>query len=60
LHDLGRNDSAYYYLELSRKMTMDIYSEKSMQQMAVLQVMYDIAKKMQKSNVLTMLPKPTK
>ncbi|NBA77080.1 tetratricopeptide repeat protein [Emticicia sp. ODNR4P] len=45
LHDLGRNDSAYYYLELSRKMTMDIYSEKSMQQMAVLQVMYDIAKK---------------
>jgi hypothetical protein len=41
-------------------MTMDIYSEKSMQQMAVLQVMYDIAKKMQKSNVLTMPPKPTK
>lgn len=45
LNMLGRNDSAYYYLEVSRKMTLDIYSEKSNQQIAVLQVMYDIAKK---------------
>lgn len=42
---MNRNDSAYYYLELSRKMALEIYSEKSSKQVALLQVMYDIARK---------------
>ncbi|MEA5258132.1 tetratricopeptide repeat protein [Arcicella aquatica] len=42
---LGRNDSAYHYLELSRKTALDIYDENSNKQLALLQVMYDISKK---------------
>lgn len=42
---MAKNDSAFYYLELSRKLALDIYSEKSNQQVAILQVMFDMAKK---------------
>jgi tetratricopeptide (TPR) repeat protein len=42
---LGQNDSAYFYLEISRKMTLDIYSEQSNQKMAMMQAIYDITKK---------------
>jgi tetratricopeptide (TPR) repeat protein len=39
------NDSAFYYLELSRKILLEIYSEESNNQIAFLQVQYDINKK---------------
>lgn len=42
---MGRNDSAFHYLELSRKTALDIYDENSNKQLALLQVMYDITKK---------------
>lgn len=42
---LGRNDSAYYYLELSRKNLQEIYSRESGKQVALLQVIYDIERK---------------
>ncbi len=41
---LGRNDSAFYYLELSRKYLLDIYSQESSKQMAFLQAQYDSEK----------------
>ncbi|SEW37873.1 Tetratricopeptide repeat-containing protein [Chitinophaga sp. YR573] len=51
-HDLGRtykllnqNDSAYYYLELSRRATIDIYSAENNRQTAFLSVLFDIGKK---------------
>ena len=42
---LGRNDSAYFYLDISRKMTLDIYSDQNNQKIAMMQVIYDITKK---------------
>jgi tetratricopeptide (TPR) repeat protein len=42
---LHNNDSAYYYLELSRRVTIDIYSGENNRQTAFLSVLYDIDKK---------------
>jgi tetratricopeptide (TPR) repeat protein len=42
---LGRNDSAYYYMEWSRKCLLDIYSAQNNQQMSFLQIIYDTNKK---------------
>jgi tetratricopeptide (TPR) repeat protein len=42
---MGRNDSAYYYLELSRKAQQEIYSEENGRQMAFIQVLYDVERK---------------
>ena len=44
-HLLHQDDSAFLYLELSRKHLLEIYSEESNKQMAFLQVQYDINKK---------------
>ncbi len=44
-HLLNRDDSAYYYLELSRKALLDIYSGDNNKQVAFLQVLNDIGKK---------------
>ncbi|HWV69143.1 tetratricopeptide repeat protein [Chitinophaga sp.] len=41
----GRNDSAYYYMEYSRKCLLDIYSAQNNQQMNFLQILYDTNKK---------------
>ena len=50
--DLGRTyelmqqmDSAYHYAELSRKYSLDVYSQDGMKQTTFLQVLYDINKK---------------
>ncbi|WP_158825857.1 tetratricopeptide repeat protein [Mucilaginibacter lacusdianchii] len=50
--DLGKSyqllkqmDSAYHYLELSRKYSLEIYSKEGLNQTAFLQVLYDINKK---------------
>jgi tetratricopeptide (TPR) repeat protein len=42
---LGRDDSAFYYLDLSRKYLLDIYSRESSVQMAFLQAQNDAQKK---------------
>lgn len=42
---LNQNDSAYHYLELSRKHLLQIYSEQSNQQMSFLQIIYSMDKK---------------
>lgn len=42
---LGRDDSAYHYLELSRRVTIDIYSKEINRQTAFLSVLFDIGKK---------------
>jgi tetratricopeptide (TPR) repeat protein len=42
---LGMNDSAYYYLELSREHLLEIYSRESSKQVALLQTMYGMEKK---------------
>lgn len=42
---LGRADSAYHYIELSRRATIDIYSRENNRQTAFLSVLYDIDKK---------------
>lgn len=42
---MGNNDSAFYYLEISRGHLLDIYSEESGKQLALLQTMFDIEKK---------------
>ena len=44
-HLLGKEDSAYHYLELSRRATLDIYSGENNRQTAFLSVLYDIDKK---------------
>lgn len=44
-HLLKQYDSAYYYLELSRRNTIDIYSKENNRQTAFLSVLYDISKK---------------
>jgi tetratricopeptide (TPR) repeat protein len=41
---MQQNDSAVYYLEMSRKYLLDIYSRESSQQMAFLQAQYDSEK----------------
>lgn len=40
-NQLQQNDSAYHYLELSRDITMDLYSEDGIRQTAFLQVLYN-------------------
>jgi tetratricopeptide (TPR) repeat protein len=42
---LHNNDSAYYYLELSRRVTIDIYSAENNRQTAFLSTLYEIDKK---------------
>jgi tetratricopeptide (TPR) repeat protein len=42
---MNRLDSAYHYLELSRKYSLEIYSQESLNQTAFLQVLYDMDKK---------------
>lgn len=42
---LNKNDSAVYYLTLSRNHLNDIYSEESNKQLALLQTLYEIEKK---------------
>lgn len=42
---MGNNDSAYYYLELSRYHLLQIYSQENGRQVALLQTMYDMEKK---------------
>lgn len=42
---LNQNDSAYHYLELSRRVTLDIYSIENNRQTAFLSVLFDIEKK---------------
>ncbi|HEY8969625.1 MAG TPA: tetratricopeptide repeat protein [Puia sp.] len=44
-HLLGKEDSAYHYLELSRRATIDIYSRENNRQTAFLSVLFDIDKK---------------
>lgn len=42
---LNKNDSAFYYLNISRDLQSDIYSEESNKQLALLQTFYDTDKK---------------
>lgn len=42
---MGINDSAYYYLELARTYLLNIYSDESSKQVALLQTVYDTEKK---------------
>lgn len=42
---LKQHDSAYHYLELSRRVTIDIYSKENNRQTAFLSVLFDIDKK---------------
>jgi tetratricopeptide (TPR) repeat protein len=51
-HDMGKTysllndkDSAYYYVDLSRRATIDIYSAENNRQTAFLSVLFDIGKK---------------
>lgn len=44
-HLLNRDDSAFLFLEASRKHLLEIYSDENNKQMAFLQVQYDINKK---------------
>lgn len=59
-HLLGNNDSAYYYLELSRNHLLDIYSKESSKQVALLQTMYDLEKKNREIDGLTNTRKVTR
>lgn len=45
LNLLGKNDSAYEYLELSRKHLLQIYSDQNNKQMSFLQIIYSMDKK---------------
>ena len=42
---LHQMDSAYHYLELSRKYSLEVYSRESLKQTSFLQVLYDMDKK---------------
>jgi tetratricopeptide (TPR) repeat protein len=42
---LGQNDSAYYYIDLSRRASIDIYSAENNRQTAFFSVLFDIDKK---------------
>ncbi|QHS61941.1 tetratricopeptide repeat protein [Chitinophaga agri] len=44
-HLAGTNDSAYFYLELSRQHLLETYSDENSKQVALLQSVYDIEKK---------------
>jgi tetratricopeptide (TPR) repeat protein len=44
-HLAGTNDSAFYYLELSRQYLLRTYSDENSKQVALLQTVYDIEKK---------------
>lgn len=54
---LNRNDSAFYYLSLSRRYLNDIYSEESNKQLALLQTLYEIEKKDKEIEGLTLARK---
>lgn len=54
---LNKNDSAFYYLSLSRKFLNDIYSEESNKQLALLQTLYEIEKKDKEIEGLTLARK---
>jgi len=47
---LNRNDSAFYYLSLSRKYLLDIYSRENSMQMAFLQAQNEVQKRITRSN----------
>jgi tetratricopeptide (TPR) repeat protein len=49
---LKQMDSAYHYVELSRKYSLDVYSKEALNQTAFLQVLYDINKKSDEINRL--------
>jgi len=44
-HLMGKEDSAYHYLELSRRSTIDIYSRENNRQTALLNVLFEVDKK---------------
>ncbi|SDG47201.1 tetratricopeptide repeat protein [Chitinophaga filiformis] len=44
-HLAGNNDSAFYYLEMSRQYLLGTYSDENAKQVALLQTVYDIEKK---------------
>jgi tetratricopeptide (TPR) repeat protein len=44
-HLAGTNDSAFFYLELSRQYLLQTYSDENSKQVALLQTVYDIEKK---------------
>jgi tetratricopeptide (TPR) repeat protein len=44
-HLLGQQDSAYFYIDLSRRATIDLYSIENNRQTAFLSVLFDIDKK---------------
>jgi tetratricopeptide (TPR) repeat protein len=54
---LKQMDSAYRYVELSRKYSLDVYSKDGLKQTAFLQVLYDINKKSDEINRLNALRK---
>jgi len=54
---LAKNDSAFYYLSLSRKYLSDIYSRESNKQLALLQTLYEIEKKDKEIEGLTLARK---
>ena len=49
---VGQNDSAYHYIELSRRAVIDVYSLENNRQTAFLQVIFDIAQKNEEINRL--------
>lgn len=49
---LNQMDSAYHYIQLGYKYTLDLYSEDGAKQVAFLQVLYDINKKSDEINKL--------
>ena len=62
--DLGKSyqllrqmDSAYHYVELSRRYSLDVYSKEGLNQTAFLQVLYDIDKKSDEIARLTAIRK---
>lgn len=62
--DLGKSyqllkqmDSAYHYVELSRRYSLDVYSKEGLNQTAFLQVLYDIDKKSDEIGRLTAIRK---
>jgi tetratricopeptide (TPR) repeat protein len=54
---MGRMDSAYHYIELSRKFSLEVYSKEGVNQTAFLQVLYDINKKSDEINRLNNIRK---
>jgi tetratricopeptide (TPR) repeat protein len=54
---MNRMDSAYYYAELSRKYSLEVYSKDGVNQTAFLQVLYDINKKSDEINRLNNIRK---